>query len=867
MAAKYDPKILERRWQERWEAERRFEVDTGAEGERFYALEMFPYPSGTLHMGHIRVYSIGDVLARYRMVRGDAVLHPMGWDALGLPAENAAIKDGVHPAKRTRANIEAVREQMKAMGWGYDWSREFATCDPEYYRWNQWFFLEMLQRDLVYRKTDASVNWCPSCETVIANEQAEGGLCERCGTEIDLRTMPEWAFRITRYADELLDDLDKLPDWPERVKTMQRNWIGKSYGAEADFAVQGADPIRVFTTRLDTIYGCTFMVLAPEHARVLELTAPDLREEVEAFRKKVAKQDHAVRTAEDAPKEGVYIGRDAINPYTGEAVPIWIANFVLADYGTGAVMSVPGHDTRDFAFAKRHGIPIRTVIEPEPGEWGADHALEEAFTADGYMTGSGEHSGLSSEEGRRVLAALAEERGFGKATVNYHLRDWGISRQRYWGTPIPVVHCDDCGVVPVPRDELPVVLPEDVSFTGKGGSPLARVEEFVSTRCPVCGKAARRETDTMDTFVDSAWYYARYVDPHNDAAPFDRDRVDAWVPVTLYVGGPEHAVMHLLYFRFWHKVMRDLGLVSTDEPVERLLTQGMVCNQSFRCLEHGYIKRADLGGTEDAPTCPHCGEPVERKLDKMSKSKANGVSPDGFIERFGADAMRLFILFAAPPEKDLEWSDQGPEGTFRFLRRVHDLFLRHAELIAPVEGAADPAALDEAGQALWRKIHGTIAKVTDDIERSFQFNTAIAALMELLNEATRFEPREGDEVDRALIGLLADSFARLVGPFAPHLAEELWAASGHEESLLTAGWPIHDPAALELDRVVVPVQVNGKVRAQADVAADADDEAVRAAALAEENVQRHLEGQEPRKVIVVRRKGKTGTPKLVSVVK
>ncbi|NOZ85532.1 MAG: leucine--tRNA ligase [Deltaproteobacteria bacterium] len=868
MKEKYHAKEIESKWQNYWRKHDVFHMDADDSGKNFYTLEMFPYPSGDLHMGHIRVYSIGDALARYHLARGFRVFHPMGWDALGLPAENAAIRDGVHPAVRTRKNIERVKEQMQKMGWGYDWSREISTCDPEYYKWNQWFFLKMLERDLVYRKTDSVVNWCPSCETVIANEQAEGGVCERCGSDVAIRNMPEWAFRITRYADELLDGLDVLEDWPDRIKTMQRNWIGRSTGAQVEFQVEdGSEPIEVFTTRLDTIYGCTYLVLAPEHVRVRQLTSRDKLSELERFLNKIAKQDRAYRSAEDAPKEGMFLGTYAINPFNNERVPIWVANFVLADYGTGAVMSVPAHDTRDFAFAKKYGLPVRISIEPEHSAF--DHkVLDKAYTKDGYLTNSGPYSALSSEDARVKMAEYAEKNAFGKATVSFHLRDWGFSRQRYWGTPIPVIYCDKCGMVPVPYEDLPVVLPENVEFTGKGGSPLARVDEFVNTKCPRCNGPAARETDTMDTFVDSSWYFARYLDPHNNELPFSRNAADIWLPVDLYVGGPEHAVMHLLYFRFWTKVMRDLDLLNVDEPVKRFLTQGMVCNWSSKCPDHGYIKRQDVKqGDDGTQICPSCGKPLDRKLEKMSKTKLNGVSPDPFLEKFGADAMRLFILFAAPPEKDLEWSDQGPEGTFRFLRRIHDLFSRHESLLKKGSDIDLKASgLDRDARELWKKANRTIEKVTNDVERTCQFNTAVAALMEMLNEAYKFEVRRDDEQHVALICFLADIFARLLGPFAPHLAEELWQALGHEDSVLYAGWPKADREALVQEHVTVAIQVNGKVRARLSIEASLGDDDISKLALADENVIKHLGGEEPKKVIVIRTRGEGRPPRLVSVV-
>jgi leucyl-tRNA synthetase len=820
MNERYEPKSIEPRWQKRWAEARVFEAGRRPQAEKRYVLEMFPYPSGAMHMGHARVYTIGDGLARYLRMRGHDVFHPIGFDALGLPAENAALKDGRHPAERTRENIDAFRAEMKKFGCSFDWAREISTCDPEYYRWNQWFFLKMLERGLVYRRT-GKANWCTGCLTVLANEQVvDDNRCERCGSQVVDKVIPEWAFRITAYADSLLAGLDRLSEWPERITTMQRNWIGKSVGAEVDFTLAGsAEKVRVFTTRLDTIYGCTYAVLAPEHPLVEKVTAPPRRAEVRAFVERMRKTDVVDRTGEGAPKEGVSTGALAVNPFNGEKVPLWIANFVLAEYGTGAVMSVPAHDQRDLEFARKYGLPVRVVIQPARGErLPAGEALPQAFTEDGVTQDTGPWSGLSSAEARARMAEHAKTKGFGEATVKWHLRDWGFSRQRYWGTPIPIVYCDQHGAVPVPEKDLPVVLPEKAIITGTGEPPLAKVPEFVNAPCPVCGRPGRRETETMDTFVDSSWYYARYLSPRDEARPFDPAMARRWLPVDVYVGGPEHAVMHLLYFRFWHRVMHELGLTQEDEPCRRLVTQGIVNGPDGR---------------------------------KMSKRWGNVVTPGPIIQKYGADTIRLFILFAAPPEKDIDWSDEQVEGLFRFLSRVWRIFHARQECFAAPEAALAKAA--GTFQELRRKTHRTIRKVTEGLEGELKFNTSIAALMELVNELYALEPKA--EPERAAVREALLAVAALLAPFAPHAAEELWHEVGgvavRERLLAVEPWPAYDPALVAADTVTIAVQVNGKLRGEVQAPVSAGEAEVRALAEAEERVKAHLAGKTVRKVVFV----------------
>ncbi len=823
MNERYDPQSIEARWQERWSEAGTFRAGRRPGAEKRYVLEMFPYPSGAMHMGHARVYTIGDALARHLQMKGFDVLHPIGFDALGLPAENAALKDGRHPAERTRENIDAFRLELKSLGYSFDWEREIATCDPEYYRWNQWFFLKMLERGIVYRRI-GKANWCTGCLTVIANEQVvDDNRCERCGSPVVDKEIPEWAFRITAYADELLAGLDTLGQWPERVTTMQRNWIGKSVGAEVDFGVAGSsEKVKVFTTRVDTIFGCTYVVLAPEHPLVEKLTVPARRAEVRAFVERMRKTDAVDRTGEGAPKEGVYTGAEAVNPYNGEKVPVWIANFVLAEYGTGAVMSVPAHDQRDLEFARKYGLPVRVVIQPASGErLPPGDALEKAYTEDGRLEGSGPFDGLASAAARDRMAAHAQARGFGQATVRWHLRDWGFSRQRYWGTPIPIIYCDEHGAVPVPEEDLPVVLPPQAIITGTGEPPLAKVPEFVNAKCPRCGRPGRRETETMDTFVDSSWYYARYLSPRDSTRPFDPAAARRWLPVDVYVGGPEHAVMHLLYFRFWHRVMHQLGLVQEDEPCTRLVTQGIVNGPDGR---------------------------------KMSKRWGNVVTPRPMVERFGADTVRLFMLFASPPEKDIDWSDEQVEGLFRFLGRVWRLYHARQECF----GAKEATLKEAAGPwlELRRRTHRTVKRVTEGFGADLKFNTSIAALMELVNELYALQPLA--EPERAAVREALVALATLLAPFAPHAAEELWhevlgkAAVGR--LLATEPWPGFDPALVAADTVIIAVQVNGKLRGEVQAPVAAGEAEVRALAEAEERVRAHIAGKTVRKVVFVPRR-------------
>jgi leucyl-tRNA synthetase len=823
MNERYEPQSIEPRWQKRWDEARTFAAGRRPQAEKRYVLEMFPYPSGAMHMGHARVYTIGDVLARFLRMRGHDVLHPIGFDALGLPAENAALKDGKHPAERTRENTVSFRDEMKSLGYSFDWDREIVTSDPEYYRWNQWFFVKMLEKDIVYRR-QGKANWCTGCLTVIANEQVletDGQQrCERCGSPVVEKVIPEWAFRITAYAEQLLAGLDELDGWPERVTTMQRNWIGKSEGAEVDFAVAGqAEKIKVFTTRLDTIHGATYVVLAPDHPLVERVTRPERRDEVRAFVERMRKTDAAERTGEGAPKEGVFTGAEAVNPYTGERIPVWIANFVLAEYGTGAVMSVPAHDQRDFEFARKYRLPIRVVIQPAKGErLPPGDELSAASTDDGVLVDSGPYTGLSSAEARRRMGADAKAKGFGQPTVRWHLRDWGFSRQRYWGTPIPIVYCEEHGAVPVPVDQLPVKLPEQAIITGTGEPPLAKVPEFVNTTCPICGGPARRETETMDTFVDSAWYYARYLSPKDDTQPFDPALAKRWLPIDVYVGGPEHAVMHLLYFRFWNRVMHELGLVPVAEPCRRLVTQGIVNGPDGR---------------------------------KMSKRWGNVVAPGPMVAKYGADTVRMFMLFAAPPEKDIDWSDEQVDGLFRFLSRVWRIFHAREETFR----AGDAALAQATGPALElrRRTHRTIKKVTEGLEGDLKFNTGIAALMELVNDLYALEPKS--DADRAAVREALVALSALLAPFAPHVAEELW----HEvlgpavrgEVLAEQPWPGFDPALVAADTVTIAVQVNGKLRGEVKVAAEAGEAEVRGLAEGEEKVRAHMAGKTLRKVVFV----------------
>lgn len=861
MSSGYDCDAIEKKWQRRWDEHRTFAVTEDPTRPKYYCLEMYPYPSGKIHMGHVRNYSIGDVVARYFTMRGFNVLHPMGWDAFGFPAENAAFEHGVHPATWTKDNIAYMRAQLRRMGFSYDWEREITCCEPDYYRWNQWFFLKMLERGLAYRKK-APVNWCERCQSVLSNEQAEGGVCWRhTDTPVIQKELEQWFLKITAYAEELLRDLDRLTGWPERVRVMQRNWIGKSVGAEAEFPLEAGGAIRIFTTRPDTLHGATFMVLAPEHPLALSLSAGTPEQaNVASFVERMRRAERAVRVDATTEKEGVFTGAYALNPLTRERIPIWVANFILMEYGTGAIMAVPAHDQRDFEMAGKYGLPIRVVIQPMGEPLPEGDGLVAAYEGDGQMVNSGAFSGMASREGILAVGDSLEEQGIGKRAVNYRIRDWLISRQRYWGTPIPVIYCEVCGVVPVPERDLPVILPQDVAITLMGGSPLARVERFVQVACPACGRPARRETDTMDTFVDSSWYFLRFTSPHEETRPLDPAKVQAWMPVDQYIGGIEHAVLHLLYARFFTKVCRDLGLSPAAEPFTNLLTQGMVCKESQRCPTHGYRLPSEV---DKAGRCRECQQPVEvGRTEKMSKSKKNVVDPDDLLAEYGADTIRLFSLFAAPPEKDLEWSDEGVQGSFRFLQRVWRLVEERAELIRGVRGLPWPAAeAEDAVRALRRATHQAIGKVSRDLEDSFHFNTALAALMELQTALTRFQellpagpPQDDTGASSGRVLAFAEGVLALVtmlAPFAPHMSEELWEMLGEPESVFRQRWPAADPVLTLEDSLEVVVQVNGKVRARLHVPRGIPEERLRSLALEEPRLRVWLEGRAIRKIVVV----------------
>ncbi|MGA2752274.1 MAG: leucine--tRNA ligase [Terracidiphilus sp.] len=827
---RYDPAVIEQKWQERWAADPRLYAAEPATSNKpkYYVLEMLPYPSGQLHMGHVRNYAIGDALARQMWMRGYNVLHPMGWDAFGLPAENAALKNHTPPREWTLSNIAAMKRQFERLGMGFDWATEVTTCMPDYYRWNQWFFLRMYERGLAYRKK-SKVNWCPECATVLANEQVIDGCCWRHeGTKVEQRDLVQWFLRITAYAQELLDGLDKLDGWPEKVRTMQRNWIGRSEGTEVDFFLeeQGASQqgskgaeqqrIRVFTTRVDTIFGATSVQLAPEHPLVTAFCAAD--SELKAKVAGLLDEQTKAREAGDVgaiEKHGVATGRFAINPYNGERVPIWVANYILMDYGTGAIMSVPGHDERDFEFAAKYGIEIRRVIQPA-------HETEDTkglpfISEDGVLVNSGEYSGLSCAEAQRRLQEVAVRDAFGEAKVIFRLKDWGVSRQRYWGTPIPMIYCERDGLVAVPDDQLPVILPEKIEITQQGGSPLGRVPEFVNTTCPKCGGPAKRETDTMDTFVDSSWYFYRYTDAKNSTAPFDPAIVKYWFPIDQYIGGVEHAILHLIYSRFWTKVMRDLGLVKNDEPAARLFTQGMVIKDGA----------------------------------KMSKSKGNVVSPDEMVSRYGADSARMYSLFAAPPDRDLDWQEDGVAGVSRFLGRVWRIVTKYAR-VARTAGAQKVDAPAGLSLKLLRKLHQTIAKITLDFEGRWHFNTDVAAIMEFVNEMQDADAQlAAGEVPAPVVRELLRNLVLLLAPFAPFLASELWEELGGDGAILRAPWPKSDPGLAKEDEIEIPVQINGKLVAVVRVAAGADPRTMEAAALANEKVRDRIAGKTLVKVIVV----------------
>ncbi|MEW5744404.1 MAG: leucine--tRNA ligase [Nitrospirota bacterium] len=846
MEEKYNAQKIEEKWQAFWSGRQLYRAGRDEGKKKFYCLEMFPYPSGKIHMGHVRNYAIGDVIARYKRMRGFTVLHPMGWDAFGLPAENAAIKHGLHPAKWTYENIAFMKKQLVRMGLSYDWDREVTTCSPGYYRWNQWLFLKFFEKGLAYKKA-SFVNWCPSCVTVLANEQVIDGRCWRCDAPVVQKELEQWFFKITAYAEELLRGCDSLTGWPERVVAMQKNWIGKSEGVEVDFPVEGSSgALRIYTTRPDTLFGVTYMCLAPGHPFADRLVAD--KQALEAIKAKYGKEDEKV---------GLFTGHYAVNPLTGDRIPIYIANFVLMEYGTGAIMSVPAHDQRDFEFARKYGLPVKVVIVPEESPEARASELSAAFEDEGVLVSSGRFSGMRSSEGKRAIAAYIEEKGLGKRTVNYKLRDWGISRQRYWGTPIPIIYCDRCGMVPVPEKELPVLLPEDITLTGKGSSPLKESEAFQNVPCPQCGGRARRETDTMDTFVDSSWYFVRYCSKKEED-PFAKQNIASWMPVDQYIGGIEHAVLHLLYSRFFTRAMRDLGILSIDEPFANLLTQGMVCKETWKCPEHGWLFPEEV----NINICVHCGSAVERgRVEKMSKSKKNVIDPDALISRYGADTMRLFSLFAAPPERDLEWSDKGVEGAYRFLNRVWAVVHKNRNELRAAGGEREeisPSRITDHASRLLRKTHQTIRKVTADIEKDYHFNTAIASLMELVNEMSSFtpSPSPSNNEDAAVLSFGVRNTLLMLAPFSPHIAEELWRAIGEERgsdtSIFEHPWPAWDEELAKEEEVELVIQINGKLRAKVLVPAGISDEEAQQRALADAKVKEILDGRSVRKIVVVK---------------
>ena len=812
MIDKYNFSEIEKKWQTKWEKDDVFKVTEDPDKEKYYVLEMFPYPSGKLHMGHVRNYSIGDVLARFKKMKGFNVLHPMGWDSFGLPAENAAIKHGVEPSKWTWENIGEMREQLKELGLSYDWDREVATCHPDYYKWMQWIFIQFYKKGLAYKKENP-VNWCPSCQTVLANEQVVDGKCERCKTLVGKKDLSQWYFKITDYAERLLDNLEELPGWPNKVKLMQKNWIGKSIGAEVTFEIDGFDKgLDVFTTRPDTLYGVTYMVMAPEHPYLKELVAgSEYEEPVNAYVDKVQHMSDIERTSTTNEKTGQFTGRYAINPLTGKKVPIFISDYVLMDYGTGAIMAVPAHDQRDFDFAKKFDLEIIPVVDSDDPEVDV-YDLKAAFAAEGTMINSEMFNGMNNKEAIEKIIDYLEEKKIGKKSINYKLRDWLISRQRYWGTPIPMIHCDDCGWIPEKEENLPVLLPADVQFTGKGESPLATSKTFVNTTCPVCGKPAKRELDTMDTFLDSSWYFLRYCDPKNTEAPFGKDKADYWMNVDQYIGGVEHAILHLMYARFFQMALYDLGLVSTEEPFKNLLTQGMVIKDGA----------------------------------KMSKSLGNVVSPKEIIEKYGADTARLFILFAAPPERELDWSDKGVEGSFRFINRVYRMVYDFSQNFSKVPDSYEVKGDADKSMAYW--LNYAIKKVSDDIGERFNFNTAISTIMELVNEMYRY--KEG-AINPSLYGAAIKDLIIMLAPFVPHVTEEMWEHLGYEGSVHDQSWPEYDEKALVKDTVEIVVQVNGKIKEKLDIAGGLSKEEMEKTVMENEKVKGLIEGKNVVKVIAV----------------
>lgn len=815
MKDRYNFSEIEAKWQKIWAEEGAFRTDEDDTKEKYYVLEMFPYPSGKLHMGHVRNYSIGDVIARYKKMAGYNVLHPMGYDSFGLPAENAAIQHNAEPAKWTYDNMDEMDRQLASMGLSYDWDRRVATCTPEYYRWTQWIFIQFYKKGLAYKK-DNPVNWCPGCQTVLANEQVVDGRCERCKTEVTKKNLSQWYLKITDYADRLLSNLDKLEGWPDKVKTMQRNWIGKSYGANINFSIKDSDKVlEVFTTRADTLFGATYMVMSPEHPFVNELVAGSPQEaEVLEYQEKARRMTDIERTSTSNEKTGVFTGRYAINPVNGKEIPIYISDYVLMGYGTGAIMAVPAHDQRDFDFAKKFGLDIIPVVDPEDPSIDL-YDLKEAFVAEGKMINSGKFDGMNNKEAIPAMIEWLNEQGIGDKTVNFRLRDWLISRQRYWGAPIPMIWCNECGWVPEKEEKLPVLLPTDVEFTGKGESPITTSKSFVDTKCPCCGRPARREVDTMDTFVDSSWYFLRYCDPHNDKAPFDRAKADYWMDVDQYIGGVEHAILHLMYARFFQMFLHDIGLSKEEEPFKNLLTQGMVIKDGA----------------------------------KMSKSLGNVVSPAEIQAKYGSDTARLFILFAAPPEKELDWSDEGVEGSYRFLNRVYRLVY---EYINDIRGDREVpegfAANNAADKSLNYMLNSAIRKVTEDAGGRFNFNTAIASIMELVNEMYKY--KNGD-INLPLFNKAIETLLTLLDPFSPHIAEELWSQLGHEDRLYNRAWPVCDESALVKDEVQVILQINGKLKDKLMLPNNSEKEVVEEAARSSERFKEATDGHEVIKVIYV----------------
>ncbi|MGC8871373.1 MAG: leucine--tRNA ligase [Caldimicrobium sp.] len=849
----YNPSAIEEKWQKIWEEKKVFKVKSDPSKPKYYVLEMFPYPSGRIHMGHVRNYTLGDIIARVKRMKGYNVLHPMGWDAFGLPAENAALKQGIHPAKWTYSNIDYMRNQLKKIGFSYDWDREFATCDPEYYKFEQRFFIEMFERGLAYRKKTL-VNWCESCQTVLANEQVEDGKCWRCGEEVQMREMEGWFLKITAYAEELLSDLEKLRGhWPEKVLVMQKNWIGKSEGAEIDFYIPELDKnLTIFTTRPDTLFGVTFLALSPEHPLALEIAEKKgLKEKLFEFREKVRRERKKIEEGV-AEKEGFFLETYAVHPFTKEEIPLYTANFVLMEYGTGAIMCVPAHDQRDFEFAKKFGLPIKVVIQPKNKELKPEE-MEEAYEAPGLMVNSQEFTGLESEEGKKRVIDKLETLGLGRRKITYRLRDWGVSRQRYWGCPIPIVYCEKCGIVPEKKENLPIKLPLDAQIDSKGRSPLPHLKEFVETLCPKCGGKARRETDTFDTFVESSWYFARFTCP-DYPEPFNPEDTEYWLPVDQYIGGIEHAILHLLYARFFTKVLRDLGYLKLDEPFSNLLTQGMVIKETYRCPKHGWIYPEEVS-PEGTCLRDHCGEKVIiGKPEKMSKSKCNVVDPDVMIKKYGADTVRLFIAFAAPPEKDLEWSDHGIEGAYRFLKRIYNLFEEYVEILKKINYKEEELKnLSGKALKLRRKLHQMVKKVHQDFEERFHFNTGIAAIMEFVNylQDVLKELDLSQEINQKLLKEVFEKLLLCLSPVCPHICEELWERLGKNTFISEASFPTWEEDLLKEETFILVVQINGKVRDQIEVPSGISKEDALSLVRGLPKVQKYLEGKTIRNVIFI----------------